>query len=92
MPPTKSPNHSEEYQKLAEKVRAQAELTHKDAREALIEVADIWERMAVRVAERAGFLDVRVDDPRYVTLTSKGIEEARLSSVRRPYADGTPED
>jgi hypothetical protein len=29
---------------------------------------------------------------RYVTLTPRGIEEARLSSVRRPYADGKPED
>jgi hypothetical protein len=44
MPPM---NRSDEYRMLAEKVRTQAEATKDhDAREALLEAADIWDRMA----------------------------------------------
>ena len=40
-------NRSDEYRMLAGKVRTQAEATkNQDVREALLEVADVWERMA----------------------------------------------
>jgi hypothetical protein len=40
-------NRSDEYRKLAEKVRTQAEVTQdQDAREALLQAAFTWERLA----------------------------------------------
>ena len=45
--PTQPPNRSDEYRKLAEKVRTHAEVTQdQDAREALLQAAFTWERLA----------------------------------------------
>jgi hypothetical protein len=45
--PTHPPNLADEYRMLAEKVRAQVEITKdKDARQALLHVAETWERLA----------------------------------------------
>lgn len=59
------------------------------AERAGIDVADI--EAVIALAVKAGMIDRRVDEPEWVILTTEGLQSARLTNVRRPYADGKPE-
>jgi hypothetical protein len=60
MPYRNPPNRSAEYRKRAEEARTRAEITQdKGSRDALLQAADTWERMAVWEDKNNPVLPVR---------------------------------